>query len=108
MIPLYLPKSSASHGSSLEVWGGVRPARYASLDVGGTAQTVAIQFAPKGSSTFTTVSTVKITNREGYFDTHVKFPSSGTVRLQYTFPATDMLLSPGSTVDSRDVSITVH
>jgi hypothetical protein len=108
LMPLYLPKTSASHGSSLEVWGGVRPAPFASLDTGGGPQTVAIQFAPKGSSTFTTLSTVTITNREGYFDTHVAFPSSGTVRLQYTYPATDMLLAPGTTTYSRNVSITIH
>jgi hypothetical protein len=108
LMPLYLPKTSASHGSSLEVWGGVRPARFASLDTGGGKQTVAIQFAPKGSSTFTTVSTVTITNREGYFDTHVVFPGSGTVRLAYTYPATDMLLSPGTTTYSRSVSVTIN
>jgi hypothetical protein len=107
-LPLYLPKTSGSHGQSLEVWGGVRAARFASLDLGGTHQTVEIQFAAKGSSTFTTLSTVTITNREGYFDTHVTFPSSGTVRLQYTYPATDMLLAPGVTIDSRDVSVTIH
>ncbi len=107
-MPLYLPKSSTSHGKSLEVWGGVRPAPFASLDIGGVRQTVAIQFAPKGSSTFTTVSTVTITNREGYFDTHIAFPSSGTVRLQYTYPATDMLLAPGFSVYSRTVSVTIH
>ncbi|HWE32058.1 MAG TPA: hypothetical protein VG410_01155 [Solirubrobacteraceae bacterium] len=106
--PLYLPKTSASHGSSLEVWGGVRAAPFASLDVGGARQTVEIQFAPSRSSTFTTLSTVTIANREGYFDTHVVFPASGTVRLQYTYPATDMLLAPGLTADSRDVSVTIH
>jgi hypothetical protein len=107
-VPLYLPKTSGSHGQRLEVWGGVRAAHFASLDVGGTHQTVEIQFAPKGSSTFTTVSTVTITNSEGYFDTHVAFPGSGTVRLQYTYPTTDMLLAPGVTIDSRDVSVTIH
>jgi hypothetical protein len=107
-LPLYLPKTSTSHGSSLEVWGGVRPAPFASLDVGGTPQTVEIQFEPNGSSTFTTLSTVTISNHEGYFDTPVTFPSSGTARLQYTYPMTDMLLAPGYSAYSRHVAVTIH
>jgi hypothetical protein len=107
-LPLYLPKTSASAGGSLEVWGGSRPAGFAALDTGGQPQTVNIQFAPSGSQTFTTVQTVTITNPFGYFDTQVAFPGSGTVRLSYTYPLADMLLAPGVTVYSRKQPITVH
>jgi len=107
-LPLFLPTTTASSSSqSLEVWGDVRPGHFASLDTGGTPQTVEVQFEPKGSSTFTTVATETITNSQGYFDTHLSFPSSGTVRLAYTYPATDMMLAPGYTVFSRLVSVTV-
>jgi hypothetical protein len=50
---------------------------------------------------------VTITSRVGYFDTHVVFPSSGTVRLTYTYPMSDMLLAPGFQLFSRHVSVTV-
>ena len=33
-LPLYLPSVSARRGRALEVWGCVRPARYALLDTG--------------------------------------------------------------------------
>jgi hypothetical protein len=107
-LPLYLPNLTQSGSQSLEVWGGVRPAPFASLDVGGTSQTVAIQFEPHGSSTFTTVDTVTITNPQGYFDVHWHFSGSGNVRLAYTYPMTDMTLAPGYTAFSRTVSITAH
>jgi hypothetical protein len=42
----------------------------------------------------------------GYFDTHVTFPGSGTVRLTYTYPGSDMQLAPGYTTYSRHVTIT--
>jgi hypothetical protein len=108
-LPLYLPKTTASSSSQyLEVWGDVRPAHFASLDTGGTPQTVEVQFEPKGSSTFANVASEPITNSQGYFDTHLPFASSGTVRLAYTYPATDMLLAPGYTVFSRSVAVTVR
>jgi hypothetical protein len=104
-MPLWLPKTSPSAGQSIEVWGGARPAPFASLDTGGAPQTVAIQFEPSGGSTFTTVSTVTLTNPSGYFDTQVAFPGAGTVQLAYTYPAMDMLMSPGTTIYSRAVTI---
>jgi hypothetical protein len=106
-LPLYLPKTSAASGHSLEVWGAARPAPFASLDTGGATQTADIQFEPKGSNTFTTIDSVAITNRSGYFDTHVVFPGSGTVRLTYTYPMADVLLAPGFQLFSRHVSVTV-
>jgi hypothetical protein len=102
-LPLFLPKT---RGHSLEVWGDARPAPFASLDTGGAAQTVKIQFAPGTGSTFTTAKTVTLTNSMGYFDTHVSFPGAGTVRLTYTYPASDMMLAPGYTIYSRHVAIT--
>ena len=60
--------------------------------------------ARKGA--FTTVDTVAISNAHGYFDVHLAFPGSGTVRLAWTYPTGDPLLS-GGTVFSRSVKITV-
>jgi hypothetical protein len=108
-LPLYLPKTTASGGGSLEVWGDARPAHYAAADTG-TPQTVDIQFAPTGSSSFSTVQTVPITNSRGYFDVHAPFTQSGNVRLVYTYPASDPLVGSlaGQAIMSRTVAIHVH
>jgi len=87
------------------VWGCARPAPFASMDTAGSAQTVKIQFAPGSSISFKTLATVTISNRMGYFDTHVTFPGTGTVRLTYTYPSSDTLLAPGYTTYSRHVTI---
>jgi hypothetical protein len=42
---------------------------------------------------------VPITNRSGYFDTSVRFPSGGTVRLAWSYPH-------GPTIHSLAVQIT--
>lgn len=116
-LPLYLPVTSSRRGRSLEVWGCVRPARYAILGTGGSAtstpgqpQTAEIQFARQGSGTFTTFQTLTISNPNNcYFDVRMNFPGSGTVRLAYTYPSDPLLLFPpaveGSTVYSRTVAI---
>jgi hypothetical protein len=87
-MPVWLPVTSAKRGRSIEVWGGVRAARYARVDTG-HKQSVQIQFGSKASGSFRTVKTVRITNQYGYFDVHVKFPGSGYVRLAWSYPSTD-------------------
>lgn len=98
-MPIYLPATRASSGHELEVWGCVRPARYARLDTG-APQRVQIQLRPRAGSAFKTVRTVTITDPNGYFETHVRFASSGTVRLAWSYPR-------GPTIYSRPVPITV-
>jgi hypothetical protein len=50
-----------------------------------------------------------ITDPRGYFDVHIAFPSSGTVRLMYRFPASERPIVPGgSTIYSRGVLLTIH
>jgi hypothetical protein len=99
-LPIYMPVQSASSGKSLEVWGCVRPAHFALVDTG-QPQSAQIGFAPSGSSTFQTVATVPITDPDGYFDTRVTFPSSGTVILTWVYP-------DGTAIASRHVHITIH
>lgn len=95
-LPLWLPKTSASAGKSLEVWGCIKPAHFAGS---GGAE---IQFQPASGGDFTPVTTA--TTRSGcYFDKQVKFPGSGTVRLAYGDPA-----FPGGIVYSRSVAVTIH
>jgi len=111
-LPLYLPVTSSRRGRTLEVWGCVRPERYAILG-DSQAQTAQVQFARGSSRTFTTLLTVMTSNPNNcYFDVRMKFPATGTVRVAYTYPSNPLLLFPpavqGSTVYSRSVAITLR
>ena len=113
-LPLFLPVTVAqSARRSLEVWGAVRPAHYARLDTG-RAQQVQIEFQPGSRGPFETLDTVTVTGTRGYFDVHLRFPASGSLRLAWTYPNDDPLLGPGmvnppegATVYSRTVRVTV-
>lgn len=99
-MPIFLPVTSAKQGQTLEVWGCVRPARYARLDTG-LMQTAQIQFRPTGSSGFRTLKGLAITDAYGYFDARMAFPGSGSVRLAWSYPH-------GPTIYSRTVAVTLH
>lgn len=98
-LPLYLPVPRIRHRHSIEVWGCVRPAHYASLDTNGTSQRVHIQFRRGRHEPFRTIQIVTITNVRGYFDVRVAFPATGSVRLAWTYPS-------GSTIFSRTATVT--
>jgi len=104
-MPLFLPVTSTRAGRKLEVWGGVRPAGYAKHDTGKT-QSVQIQFEPGSKGAWQVIDTVTITNSKGYIDVHLAFPSSGSLRLAWTYPTGDPLLS-GGTVYSRTQAINI-
>jgi hypothetical protein len=114
-LPLFLPNQTArSPRQNLEVWGCVRPAHYARLD-SGDPQQVQIQFQRGSRGAFRTLRTVTVNNVRGYFDLQMRFSGSGSVRLAWTYPKGDMLLSAGvrlkpaegATVYSRTVRVTV-
>jgi hypothetical protein len=102
-LPIYLPKTSFSQKQAVTVWGEARPARY-----GAGAQKVQIQFQAKGKGAWKTMRTV---TSKSYFSVKQKFPSSGNVRIAYTYPKSDQLLPPGLAghlVVGRSQKITVH
>src|SRR6516165_6535549 len=113
-LPLFLPSTTTrSPRQSLEVWGCVRPAHYARLDTQAPQQ-VQIQFQRGSRGGFTTLRTLTVNTVRGYFDLHMRFPASGSVRLAWAYPKNDPLLSPGkvnppqgATVYSRTVKVTV-
>lgn len=107
-LPVYLPVTSARRGQRLEVWGSARPAPYAELDAPAAGQTVQIQFKPSGTDAFTTLAMLTVADPHGYVDTHIAFPSSGTVRLSWKYPAADPLLVDGTTIYSRSIAISVR
>jgi hypothetical protein len=110
-LPLFLPVTTAHRGRRLEVWGCARPASYAALDTG-EPQSVAIQFEPRSGGGFRTLQTVSIAHPGAscYFDVRVSFPSSGLVRLSWSYPTGDQLFgaSSGKAVFSRQVQLTLH
>ena len=109
-LPLYLPRTSLRSNRAAEVWGCVRPAHFMALDTD-EVQTVAIQLQPDGHGPFQTLATVPASSVNGYFDVRLRFATSGSVRLAYTYPATDSLLPPGfegMTIHSREVKIAVR
>jgi hypothetical protein len=111
-MPLFMPTTRAGPNQPLEVWGCVRPARYAYLDTH-HAQYVDIQFRTGARGPFRTLKTVRITDVRGYFDVRVKFPARGTVRLRWSYPSDDSSLrdpvTPGqTTIYSRQVYVKVR
>jgi hypothetical protein len=109
-LPVWLPKATVRAGSSTEIWGGARPATFASSATTKTAPTVEVQMQKGGKGSWTTIQTVKVSASSGYFDIHTKLPYSGNLRLTYTYPQTEPLLPAnvaGSSISGRTVKVTV-
>jgi hypothetical protein len=86
-LPVYLPRTSFTGRQTLRVWGMARSAP------NGTAVPVAVEYHSRRSTKWRTLRTVTTEKGHGYLDTRVRFPGSGTMRLQW-----------GDTV-SREVSV---
>jgi hypothetical protein len=99
-MPVYLPGTTASSGHGLEVWGCVRPAHYP-MQNSKLPQVAQVQFQPVGGGQFMTVKRVTLSDPDGYFDTLVTFPSSGKVRISWSYPH-------GAAIHSRTVAITIR
>jgi hypothetical protein len=87
------------------VWGAVRPEPFA---LG--AQRSRLELKPAHSG-WKTITTFKVNQAGGYFDLHVKFPQSGLVRVQWSYPKSGGLVSgglAGFTASSRTLAIKVH
>jgi hypothetical protein len=105
-LPVWLPKATA--GASTELWGGARPAVFSQSASRRTTPTVQIQMQKRGHGSWTTIQTVKVAAKTGYFDIHTKLPYSGNLRLAYTYPQTQPFLPlnvAGSTIYSRTVAV---
>jgi hypothetical protein len=109
-LPVWLPMSSIPAGRATEVWGNARPSYFAQIDTG-QPQNVLIQWAPGTTGQFRTVTTAQ-TSANGFFDTRVKFPGAGQVRLAWAYPAGDFSLrdplDPSPWIYSRVTSITFY
>jgi hypothetical protein len=96
-MPIFLPRTSGSRGTPLEVWGCARRVRDAT---GAGPQRVAIQFRAASGGQFRTMARAPITHADCYFDRLLTFPSSGTVRLSWSDPGQ-------GTFYSREVAISL-
>ena len=109
-LPLYLPSTTAPSGR-VEVWGCVRPARYALLDTH-LPQTAYLQFQSGFRGRFTNLQSITIRDPNNcYFDLHVKLPASGALRLSWDYPRIDVQYGyfdplQSRTVYSRNVKVT--
>ncbi len=99
-MPLFLPVASGAASQPLEVWGCVRPARFARLTTR-RPQVVEIQLRAVGTRDFRTVRRVELTDPYGYFDVAQRFPGSGSVRLRWSYPN-------GATIFSRTAQISIR
>jgi hypothetical protein len=86
-MPIFLPNAKGRRGRPVQVWGAVRPAPFAVAD-GDGPQYAQIQFAARGGA-WKTEKTVRIADPHGYFDIWVSFPSSGSVRVLWSYPTFD-------------------
>jgi hypothetical protein len=99
-MPLYLPVTTASSSTALEVWGGVRPAHYAQQQTG-QVQQAQLQFQAGGRGAFRSLRVITLTNPHGYFDVSQRVPGSGVLRIAWTYPH-------GPTIYSRTVAVTIR
>jgi hypothetical protein len=99
-LPIYLPSPTGTKGHPLEVWGCVRPAHYAVLH-SRSPQVASIQFKPGSGVSFKTVKRVTLTDAYGYFDALATFPSSGLVRISWSYPNHEQ-------IHSRTVAIKIQ
>jgi hypothetical protein len=74
-LPIWLPQRSGRKGSTIKVWGLVRPA------TNGTAPTVGVQFRRHGAKRWGTVATFPATPDRGYLYHRVRLPGTGAFRL---------------------------
>jgi len=106
-LPVWLPQTTVNAGAQSEIWGGARPAAFSTAG----SPSVEIQMQKGGHGSWTTIQTVNVSKRTGYFDIHAKLPYSGNLRLSYTYPQSEPLLPAGvsgSTISGRTVKVTVN
>jgi hypothetical protein len=100
-MPVYLPSETAKSGQAVEVWGCVRPVRYVHSR---KPQVANVQWKPASGGAFKTLKRVTLTDPYGYFDTRVTFPSSGLVRITWSYPGN----AGGGQIQSRTVQLTIR
>jgi hypothetical protein len=108
-LPIFSPSAHTRRGRAISLWGDARPAHFMGID-GHGGQRVSIQFQAHDRGAYKTLRTVGVSGA-GYFSIRIRFPSSGHVRLAYTYPSQDSLLPSGIsgfTAHSRLLQVVVR
>jgi hypothetical protein len=104
-MPLYLPRTTAGSASDrLQVWGAARPAA-ALIGSSPAKLSVTLQFRPTGSARWSNFIVLAL-NPAGYYDAHLRFPTSGTLRATWS-GSENLLTLAGQALYSRNVAVTV-
>jgi hypothetical protein len=114
-MPIFLPQTTAATAyTKLLVWGAVKPAEFARIDLPYTAESARLLFKPVGAATYSTIATVQLTGPAANYQQKLDFPVSGTLLAEWVPPADDLLGIPaisgselGTPIYSRPVQITV-
>jgi hypothetical protein len=67
-------------------------------------QVAAVQWKSASGGSFKTIKHVDLTDPYGYFDTQVTFPSSGLVRITWSYPRSQ----GGGKIHSRTVQVDIR
>ena len=95
-MPLWLPSPVTRRGRTTEVWGAVRP-----FHTFGGHQPAQIEWRSSSRGTFRRIANAALRSSNGYFDTKVRFPGSGQVRIEWIEPGVGL-------ISSRVASVTVR
>jgi hypothetical protein len=79
-LPLFVPQAVFARGSSVSVWGMLRPA------ANGTRQRALLQWRPSAGGRYRTLATVTTSDPSGAFTVSVTPPGTGVLRLAWTSP----------------------
>jgi hypothetical protein len=93
-LPIFVPDPAVATGSSLLVWGMLRPAR------NGTRQRALIQWRPVRGR-YRTLTAVTTADPSGFLTAQVLLPGSGAVRIAWTAPGGQVFHSRAVGVRSR-------
>jgi hypothetical protein len=86
MLPVFVPDPSFSTGGSVLVWAMLRPAR------NGSSQRAVIEWRPRRGG-YRTLATVTTDDPSNVLTAHVQPPGSGDIRIAWTSPTGQVLLS---------------
>jgi hypothetical protein len=87
LMPVYLPHPTFKSGSSVFVWAMLRPA------ANGSRQRALIEWRPAGGGAYRTLTAVTTRDISNVVTAHVHPPGSGYLRIAWTAPTGQVLLS---------------
>ena len=87
LLPVYVPEPTFSSGGSVGVWAMLRPA------ANGSRQRAEVQWSRSSRGTYRTLATVTTADISNVLTAHVDPPGTGFIRIAWTSPTGQVLLS---------------